>query len=376
MSQNSMSTFSNFKGNDHPISKLTKWLNEWFSDTVCMAGLEDGQESKIPQYAICYGLEGNGKTSLAKAAGNTYKVPIQEITPFDIASKEDLNNIKKELGCTALGYETDFKIVLIDDLDHFSSSYKKQLYTIHKLSVFPVIYTVEDLYPLPQSFKNNGLRIKLSRPSNRELKDLLKEKLNELDLDVSDIMLEQITTKSISVRSAINSLYNSTINDLFNPNPSIHERTQSVKDRKLQFDFSLDLLYSVINSTDDKILLTALSKMELEMIRWQVKHVGDYEIDKFRINNSKLKWQRLNVSYKYPSFLRNYRVKKPSEEILYLSSQVHVSVRKFREEYRHLIPEDDKPKPKAEEYIYKSRKAKPKVNKAPDTSVASLEDYF
>jgi len=216
-----------FIGNEDTKIALTDWLNEFFHSKT----------NKTKQYAILYGYSGNGKTTLVYALANLFKVDVYRITADDINSKETLNVCKQNLNLQRLDGNLK-KIVLVDDLNEFSN--KGSIMELHKICNHPIIYTNDSF--INDTFGTNGLQFEIKKPLTSQLIQLLKEKQLELKTNCSIEQIDDIARNSISVRSAINSLYTKRKKSIIFPYTNLYGESFQMIHRQLQNDLEYPLL--------------------------------------------------------------------------------------------------------------------------------------
>ena len=263
-----MNTVRNFIGNSNAKGAIINWLNYHFHSTATVKCKKCGSpvmfkgdtehvfcpkcnsrvDVDIKDYVFLYGNSGNGKSYLPELLANSFEVELFRITPLDIQSTNNLNEIIKSINMGTLSGKKH-KIILIDDVDEYSSRYKMGLYEIGALSRHPVIYTSKrDLYPLYQTkYKNakkyhtilefikNGLIVRVYKPTTSEMFGHLKT-----ISDLPDDVLKTIARESKSFRSAVLSTYTANVNDLVTPVQSKRELLKSVKERRFKQTLRLD----------------------------------------------------------------------------------------------------------------------------------------
>jgi len=266
-----------FIGNKFSIITVTRWLNYYFEKTNKTKALNDilkkyekyknkekyikkfsdelnnyfdEKTGKIKNYCILHGTSGCGKTYLVKLLAKEYKMDLLHITPLDINSNEDMNNFIKSVNITAL-FGNKVKLILVDDIKEYISVYRKELYKIgmEGKSNHPIIYTSRNLSKIPYDFMSSGLNdfrkgIKILRPTENDMYEYLKT----FDSDLPDDNIRKIAKESKSVRSAVLSLQNSSVNDMINPVQTNYEILNSIKKRDLQEDLDISMIYYTFNS--------------------------------------------------------------------------------------------------------------------------------
>jgi len=216
-----------FVGNEDIKISLTDWLNEFFHSKT----------NKTKDYVILYGNSGNGKTSLVYALANLFKVDVYRITADDASSIEKLNLCKQNLNLQKLDGNLK-KIVLVDDLNEFRN--KGHITNLHKICKHPIIYT-NDFF-INDTFGSNGLQFEIKKPLTSQLIQLLKEKQIELKTSCSIEQIDDIARHSISVRSAINSLYTKRKKSFIFPYINLYGESFQMIQRQLQKDMEYPLM--------------------------------------------------------------------------------------------------------------------------------------
>ena len=263
-----MNTVRNFIGNSSAKEAIVNWLNYHFHSTATVKCKKCGFpvmfkgdtehvfcpkcNSKvnvdIKDYVFLYANSGNGKSYLPELLANSFEVDLFRITPLDIQSTNNLNEIIKSINMETLSGRKH-KIILIDDVDEYGSRYKMGLYEIGTISRHPVIYTSKrDLYPPYQTkyksakkyhtileFIKNGLIVRIYKPTTSEMLGYLKTMSN-----LPDDTLKTIARESKSFRSAVLSTYTANVNDLVTPVQSKRELLKSVKERRFKQTLRLD----------------------------------------------------------------------------------------------------------------------------------------
>lgn len=306
ISQNTMK-LNEFIGNKSVTFKITKWLNDFFSKSTNI------------KYCILYGASGCGKTTLVKLLAEEYKIDLLNVTPSDINNKDDMNNIIKSVNITSLD-GSKYKLILIDDIDEYQLSYRKKLYEIglEKKSINPIIYTSHSLQ-LSRDFTREALRIKLLRPQTRDLFNYLKT-LNKNNL--SDDILMNLSKESKSVRSAVLSLYNSSINEMVHPVQTKYEKLNSIKKRNLQDNLDYPMIRYVCDSIRgyDKDALKVMYRFaEFDWMINKYRNITQYpqdNIDTFFVNNMIEPIEKVNLEYHYKDYKNKNNEKNKKEKIV------------------------------------------------------------
>lgn len=337
-----------FVGNDIEVSELTKWLNEKFH----------GGSKK--NYAILCGEHGNGKTFLVKGLANSFNVPLYLVDFYNYSDKESLNDLKKTLDVECFGYNHSKKIILVDDIYEFNSYSRKELMNkIPKFTDNPVIFTTSKKhYKIPSNFKKNSVFCRLKKPRNAEMVVILSRKAKELGVKLSDSDLLEIARRSPSVRSAIISLYTSTVNDIEVSDYSIYAKLQQIKNKRLKVNISKYLVKLFAQSAYDYKTMNFLASMN---VKTNVEFVK--EIDKFMFNH----YPYLKMpDYHDLKFSFNNKDKEIDDQKK-ICEELHISSNVLKNEYKFISNEK---KDKKKEVNLKSQK------KNKDTGTVSLTDFY
>jgi len=300
-----------FIGNHKVVHSLISWLTDYF----------DGNVDK--RYCVLYGDSGNGKSILLKLLADYFDAELFVVTPDDIRSEQDLDNIIKSLNTKSLF--VDRKIVGIDDLDEFPSHFIKKLILIN--SIYPIIYTSKTL-SLDNDFKNNSFKIVKKAIDKDGSERIVKQELLVLNKplssevlthlkgisDLPEETLERIAKESQSFRSAILSLHNTAVNDLVNPEQTGKEFLDSIKGRRLKRSLNRNDVRYIFDSIRGygRGELTVMSKFA----EWDYKcKVQFEEIDEFLVNNMKEPIQEIELKYRYiDNNSKPKKVEKPKVE--------------------------------------------------------------
>ena len=170
-------------GNKTVVTTIKLWLQEW--------------HAREP-YVILHGAPGNGKTYLTECLAHDYDL---DLLLFNYDDTQDYNTIKKSLNLQSIGSNKN-KLIVFDNIQDFRN--KNQLYNMHKISNYPIIFIVDNIHNLNKDFVSNGLVLKIKRPLNFEIRKLLEQKVNELNITCKN--LYDISERCKSVRTALQSM--------------------------------------------------------------------------------------------------------------------------------------------------------------------------
>jgi len=245
--------------NNNAKAKLVAWINDYTS-------------KKHNKFLVLYGKSGNGKTLfitlLAKEAG----MELFTIAPENVTTQEELNTILKSIN-SSFGQ----RLVLVDDFDFFKTSIQKKLQEIPSLSNYPVVYT-SSTWVYDSKFLKDAVVVKIKKPLTSELTKLLIKMGADVD------QAEKIATESKSVRSAILSLQNQTVNELTKEVKTKYKILDDLKSREHQEKVnrqSVKWLFKSIRGYNEDAL-----KVMLEFAEYDYKIMSQFqEIDPFIVNN-------------------------------------------------------------------------------------------
>lgn len=185
-------------GDRREILKLIRWIEKRLAD-------------KVKSYAILTSeYNGNGFTYIPQKLAEYYGLILHQITPYEITSAEELNKFIQTAISKTLYRKK--KLILIEDITSFKSSYQKKLFELAKISAYPVIFTTTKLYALPKYFRvyNDPVVVYLKKPPHEELFFYLREKAKTLGIQITAEELLTICKEAKSIKSAINALYSKT----------------------------------------------------------------------------------------------------------------------------------------------------------------------
>ena len=256
---------NDFIGNEKAKQQLTDWLNKFYHST-----------KNTNPYAIIQGYTGNGKTTLVYALANSYNVYVHRITADDVFDAHSFNSFAKSLNLQHLKHLKTKKLILIDDLNEFPKHIRKKLYTIYKISNYPIIFTIDTLDSIKNDnnyndFIRRAIIVKVEKPLSSKLHQLLQEKAKELGVAASYDVLLEIAQNSLSVRSAINSLYNLCTNDVLTPpQPNIFGERKLLLQRKVQNYIDVELIKRLSKNLNcyeknGLLLMNLLSSFDVEL---------------------------------------------------------------------------------------------------------------
>ena len=239
--------------------KIVKWINDYI----------DGKHNK---FLVLYGQSGNGKTFLIKLLAKEAGMEVFTIEPENVNTQEDLNTVIKSIN-SSFGE----RLILVDDFDFLKPKFRKKLQEIPKISKYPVVFTSSS-WIYDSSFLKDAVVVKLKKPLTSELRQFLI-KLGA-DYDTAD----KIASESKSIRSAILSLQNNTVNELTKDLQTRYKTLEDLKSRKLEENINrsnIKWLFNSIRGYNDSAL-----KLMLELAEYDYKIMANFqEIDSFIVNN-------------------------------------------------------------------------------------------
>lgn len=171
------------------IKKVPKALDEW---------IEGYFEGKLNSYVILYGPSGNGKTHCVKELAKKHQLDLLRYTADDFT---DVNRVKKSLNLQSLSSQKK-KLIVFDDIQDIKN--KRQLYKMFSISNFPLVYIINRLANASEDFVANGIVYKVRRPMNFEMRKILEQRANELNIKCKN--LYDISEQATSIRTALQSL--------------------------------------------------------------------------------------------------------------------------------------------------------------------------
>jgi chromosomal replication initiation ATPase DnaA len=303
-----------FVGNKDIVKIIGDWLSVYYED----------KNKASNNYAILFGYSGNGKTFLVSLLAKEYRVELFHVTPEDVSSEQDAYNIYKSVNMKTLD-NTNYKLILVDDIDEMPKEYQQIIFDIGKISIYPVIYTSKS-YSLSKEFLDGSLKkivignkgnvrkselLKLTKPLTSILEEHLRKKADEIGITITDEVLHDIALNSKSVRSAELSLYNQMVNEILNPEKTRYELLRSISTRKLQEPLTrinINYIFKSIQGYDDDAFRVMLKFAEFEY-RIRVKNE---EIDPIFVNEMTEKIQNVKFEHEYEN---NNNHKTPKHEL-------------------------------------------------------------
>jgi len=289
-----MKTVKDFVGNEIQVHKICNWLNKLYHN----------EKNDISNYAIIHGFSGNGKSFLVELLANDFNVELFKITPFELNSETNLNNFIKSINIKTLTGKKN-RLIFIDDFDEFDWKYRKKLYDIPDISIYPVIYSTKT-FSIDKNFYQfykKALTISLSKP---RMGDMIKYIKNKLPFYYDKTKVEQILKESNSFRSAVLSVYNMSVNNLTNPTVSKQSFISSVNRKVTNKN---------LTSNDVKLIFDSIRGYDINSMKVMMKFAefdyrlkGKFErtegesypaIDKFFVNNMKEPINKIGLKYVY-----------------------------------------------------------------------------
>lgn len=290
-----------FIGNHKQIKVLVDWLNICYHEPT----------TETSNYCIVYGPPGNGKTLLVELLAKEFSVELFKITPLDSTGILDIIksvNIKTFDG-------TNHKLILVDDLDEFPSRVTKQLIKIAEISNHPIIYTCKVVPAYQDAFVNGSLKdikerlIWIRKPLTSEILDYLKS-ISNLPIET----LDKIARESKSVRSAVLSIQNQSVNDLTNPTDSLIDTFRKLNNRCIDKVFNRYDITKVFNSIKgyDKDALRVMAKFAEFDFRATCKFE---DIDPVFLNEMAEPIEKVEFENKKKNNSNKIKIEKPKELI-------------------------------------------------------------
>ncbi len=289
-----------FVGNFNQINALLYWLNIRYGANTDSTHWFNAFNPKDFKYALIMSNSGNGKSYLTELLAKDFNVELFTINPLNLTNENEMNNFIKSINMQTLSGKQ--KIIFIDDLDDFPINYKKKLIEIKELSRYPIIYTstlyMKDIGTVnvkKQDNNNNkqtftylkdGFIVKIHKPLTSELEEFLKQKALG---DVPESIIKKIAEESKSVRSAVNSLHNHSINELVEPHKTFRDLVNDTKHRRLSKPLDkrlLNVLFTSITGYNDDAKNVMFRFAEFDyLINRCWSQVGIQKINPFIINH-------------------------------------------------------------------------------------------
>lgn len=302
-----------FVGAFHQIDALMYWLNLRYGAQANPNHWFDEFNPQHFKFALITADSGNGKTYLCELLSKDFNVELFNINPSNLSNNDDMNNFLKSINMQTL--DNRKKLIFIDDLDEFSSKYRKKLIDLKELSRIPIIYTstlyMKDIGMINTkkqsrnkkkksfTYLKDGFIVNIHKPLSSELKKFLQKKA--LD-DVPENIIEKIANKSKSVRSAINSLINYSVNELVEPHKTFKDNVNDIKYQRLDKPLDntlLKILFDSINDYDDaakKVMFQCADFDYLMNRKWN--EVGRRTIHPFIVNHINESLEK-TITYRY-----------------------------------------------------------------------------
>ena len=301
-------SLSNFVGNYNEVKILFNWLDDFYKNI---------HNSK---HAIIVGSSGNGKTFLSELLAKEFDVELFRIHPYNVEDGNQLNNILKSINLDTL--DNRKKLILVDDIDDFYYAYKKELYSIPKLSKYPVIFTSKDFGAVPSELRKgclNGPRSKWYFHLQKPLTSLLHKFLLTQDIgNLSEKQVYKIAEQSKSVRSAVLTLKNKSVNTILDDKETIWDTINSIQRRELKKtlkDDNFRAIYKSIRGVKPggtmKDLVAVMKRFAIFNYRIKVKYE---EIDPMFVNNMEEPIEKVFMHYQFKKKTKKLKPKKVKEK--------------------------------------------------------------
>jgi len=286
---------------------------------------------------ILDGPPGNGKTFLVELLCKEYNYHLHRIDPYDFRNKQEFNNIIKTLNLLPLDCKETKKVILIENINEFHKNYRKRLFEIHNICNYPIVITGYKIN-IPNKHRKKIEVFRLNKPTPTKIRLFLEKKLQKLNVEMDEETLEKISKISPSIRSAVNSLYNSTPNEITNPNPSYYEQLNNIKFKILKDNVNRNLVCYLFGNVKDFNSMNIFCRYEMELSR-----KFKTEMDKYLFNNMTFDF----VSNDYPEFMNKQygNGEDVSKYVKYLP-ELHISTRTLKTEFLDLLKILDEEKPK------------------------------
>lgn len=241
--------------------KLKKWIESYFDP-----------KKKAKKFAVLYGKTGTGKTYIPTQLADHFDLDLFHITPDDLTSKSDVNNIYKSLNSSF-----SERLILIDDVGE--TKYVKDILKFHEISKYPVIYT-SSKWVFNSSVFSKGVYVRLDNFSRGELYSFLQEKNSSL----SKSEIKEIASKAKSIRRAVLAVEYDCPNDMqVDSRPTFKDliRQVQLRDLRIPIDRSnINFLFRSIKGYSKNSLsaMDVFSKYEYR-IRCKFEKVDPLEVN-------------------------------------------------------------------------------------------------
>lgn len=290
---------NDFVGKQSDIQFFYNWLRSFYRGNT------------ETNYAIIIGRSGNGKTLLLKLLAKELEAELFRVHPLSVESKEDLDSIIKSINLDSLDHKR--KLILIDDMDEYHSNYKKGLFFIPEISRYPVVYTSKE-FMFPQNIREGSFKTKkgayyfgLPKPTTNSLLEYLKTKQSNL----SETEFRTIAEESKSVRSAILSLRNKTVNTLVSEEQSRYEIIDSIRERRLKVPITRKNFRWIWESIQGAKSIADLDAVMTKFADFNFRiYAQNEDIDPFFVNNMKEPVERIMWQYKFERKKKTERKRK------------------------------------------------------------------
>jgi len=322
-----------FIGAFHQIDALMYWLNIRYGAQANPNHWFDEFNPQHFKFALITSDTGNGKTYLGELLSKDFNVEMFNINSSNLVNDDDMNNFFKSINLQTL--DNRKKLIFIDDLDEFSLKYRKKLIELKTISRFPIIYTstsyMKDIGMIDTKkqsrnkkrksfiYLKDGFIVKIHKPISSEIKKFLQKKAFN---DIPEDVIEKIANESKSVRSAINSLINYSVNELVEPHKTFKDNVNDIKYQRLDKPLDntlLKVLFDSINGYNDdaKKVMFRCADFDYWMNRkWN--EVGRRHINPFIINHLSEPLKK-TITYRYKSKKERYKEKEvivPSKQLV------------------------------------------------------------
>jgi len=318
------------KNNFNTVNTLAKWIENYYF-----------QHDIVSQnYAILVGASGNGKSYLCKLLADTFNVELFRITPNDITSMQDMYDIIKSINIKTLDSKAH-KIILVDDFDDYSKTYRKGLLEIGQISRYPVIYAMKR-YPsgmkdfIENSLKRNKKLLYVKKPLTS---DLMKKFNGKIDND----KLQDLIEKSVSYRGVELGL-KSGANELIESDENVFQYFDSIKNRNMKQPVTrknIKLIFDSLSGSKGTGKSILMVRQALNDYCYRT-HVQYEEIEPFELNNADIPIERM--SFKPVFKKRNGNNKKHNKQKTSSRKKRVPTIEKTKVED---VKTETKPKPKS-----------------------------
>jgi replication factor C large subunit len=197
--------FTEIAGQPSALKELLSWFNTW-------------PEQK--KAAVLYGRAGVGKTSAVISLKNEFDADLIELNASDQRNKDIIDRIVGN-AATSSTLDGSKKIILLDEADNIYGREDKggnqALSHIIDKTRNPIILIANEYWEIPPGIRNKSKMIEFRTLLPASIVKVLRKVADEEDLDVSDEVLQEISSNvNGDLRAALNDLESLTSEKYYN----------------------------------------------------------------------------------------------------------------------------------------------------------------